>query len=310
MADLPRLTGNRILGAADSRSARSIEAFARPLVVALLAGTSLAAFLAHWQGVFPRDMADYWDAALRLRAGEELYVAGLDGRVSEYRYAPWFAYLWVPLTFLPRDAVTVAWIVLMAVMALAVTVDVGRRGWEGLALALVLGVQLFWWVRGGNVQPLMIAALYFGLGRRWGPVAVAGAATLKIVPIFFVLVYVGRREWSRVAWTLAITLVLAAPVLLYDLGGYGTGVDSGDVNRSLFVISPVIWGLVAIIVAAVAFAAAMRRSWATPAWAATAAIASLPRLFLGDLTLLLPALARFPRAADPPGPPEEGSAGL
>jgi hypothetical protein len=268
-----------------------VEVAARYIAVTVIAGLSIAALLVHWQGVHPWDMTDYWDAALRLRSGEELYIAGVADRVSEYRYAPWFAYLWVPLTHLPRGFVTDAWIGLLGVAAAAVTIDVGRRGWAGLALGALLGVQLAWWVRGGNVQPLMVAAMYFGLRTRTGPLAIAMGATLKAVPLAFVLVYLARREWGRVGWTLGLTCALAAPLLLHDLSNYGTGVDPTGWNLSLFAVSPVAWAVVAALAGGAAIVTAWRRSITTSVWSAVAALAALPRLFLGDATLLLVAAA-------------------
>lgn len=59
--------------------------------------------------MFGSDVAAYWGAAERIRAGEPLYVAGVANASDLYRYAPWFAYAWVPLTYLPSDIVTSAW---------------------------------------------------------------------------------------------------------------------------------------------------------------------------------------------------------
>lgn len=265
-----------------------VEYVSRFVAVGLIAGVSLAGLLAHWQGVYPWDMDVYWDAAMRLRSGDELYLMGMpDDGISEYRYTPWFAYLWIPLTYLPHDLVTSVWVALMAAAALAVTISLVRRGWAGLALALLLGVQMAWWVRGGNVQPLMIAGLYFGMRTRSGPIAIAAAATLKIVPIAFVLVYVARREWSKVAWTIGATVALAAPLLLHDLSGYGSGVDAAATNHSLILVSPVLWAIVVAGGGLVAIWSAWRRSPLTSAWASVAALVALPRLLTGDLTLLL-----------------------
>src|SRR5688572_17869256 len=56
------------------------------------------------------DMNAYWDAAMRLRVGGELCPPASDVTASDvYRYSPWFAWLWVPLTSLPRGLVNVAW---------------------------------------------------------------------------------------------------------------------------------------------------------------------------------------------------------
>src|SRR5919106_4316637 len=68
-----------------------------------------------------KDMNAYWDAGLRLRAGEPLFPPVSDVLASEvYRYSPWFAWLWAPLTLLPREIVNVLWsAVLLAASAAA-----------------------------------------------------------------------------------------------------------------------------------------------------------------------------------------------
>src|SRR5688572_21151847 len=56
------------------------------------------------------DVDAYWDAAMRLRASEALYPVGLNPNAYQvFRYAPWFAWLWVPLTFLPKVVAFSLW---------------------------------------------------------------------------------------------------------------------------------------------------------------------------------------------------------
>ncbi len=78
------------------------------------------------------DVAAYWNAAERLRDGQPLYVAGPPNASDLYRYAPWFAVAWIPLTYLPHDAVVAAWVGLMIAAALASTVPLLWRGPTGL----------------------------------------------------------------------------------------------------------------------------------------------------------------------------------
>src|SRR5688500_18548027 len=67
------------------------------------------------------DVDAYWGAAMRLREGESLYIAHSDVDASDvYRYAPWFAWAWVPFTFLPRQTVEGAWAVSLIVASLTV----------------------------------------------------------------------------------------------------------------------------------------------------------------------------------------------
>lgn len=304
----PRLGGVPWVAVDQLKASRGIRAICashaaigliRPLVVAFVVAISLVALGLHWKGLSGFDMDQYWAAAMRIRADEPLYVAGAGDRVSHYRYTPWFAYAWIPLTFLDHAFVAAVWASAGFAASAAVVLDVARRGWAGIAVASFLGVELLWWVRGGNVQPLMIAALYFGVRTRAGPALVAAAATLKVAPILFVLVYIARREWRRAAWTLGLTALLSVPVLLHDLSGFGSGIDTASTNMSLFLISPVVWLTAAAGAAAAATWVAFVRPRDVGLASSIAAIAALPRLFMGDLTLLLVAIGidgeRLPR---------------
>src|SRR5918992_563782 len=138
------------------------------------------------------DATAYWNAGLRLRAGEPLYPSLTDVDASNvYRYAPWFAWLAVPVTFLPIEAAAVLW---------------------SAVLLSASGVALL---------PL-VRALVHGVERRSGPLWIAIAASLKATPILFALVYLGRRQYWRAAMAAAATALLVAPALLYDLRGYVT----------------------------------------------------------------------------------------
>src|SRR6185503_3649788 len=131
-------------------------------LVLLLALMAFALFTYALNREVGSDVAAYLGAAERIRAGEPLYVAGVANASDLYRYAPWFAYAWVPLTYLPRQLVTDMWVVLMLVAALASTLPLLRRGWAGTAAtALFLPLQ----VQGamfGNVQPLLVLMLLWG----------------------------------------------------------------------------------------------------------------------------------------------------
>lgn len=82
------------------------ERVARPAVMAIALAFALSTIWvtlrAHWAG---GDMGAYWEAAIRLREGQPLYVPHADvNAVNVYRYAPWFAWAWIPLTSLPRGS--------------------------------------------------------------------------------------------------------------------------------------------------------------------------------------------------------------
>lgn len=226
------------------------------------------------------DAGAYWHAALRLREGAPLYpaVANIDAS-DVYRYAPWFAWLTVPFTYLPQQVAGALWsVALLAASALAVVPMVRGRAWLQVAffLPILVGISAV-----GNVQPLLVAALMWSVGRRSGPLWIGVVASLKIFPILFVAVYLGRREWSRAVVAIAVSVALWAPALLYDLRGYST--DAGQA-ASLFAV-PAVWALVIGAGVLLTLRLAMTRfAWLA---AATTVLLSLPRLFLYDVTYLM-----------------------
>lgn len=227
-----------------------------------------------------RDMNAYWDAAVRLREGQPLFSPAINIEASEvYRYSPWFAWLWVPLTFLPRLAVNIIWsTVLMAASAAAVLPLAQRRKWVLVAFFLPILIAIS---AGGNVQALLIATLILGVERRSGPVWIAAAASLKLFPFLLVLAYVARREWRRALVALVLTALLLAPFLLYDLSGYIT--DAG--GAALLWRWPLVYSAVVVVSGLVTIRLGRTRyRWLVAAFTVTMA---LPRFFLYDVTYLM-----------------------
>jgi len=234
------------------------------------------------------DVAAYWGAAERIRAGEPLYVAGAANASDLYRYAPWFAYAWVPLTFLPRDFVTTAWVGLMLLAALASTLPLIRHGLAGTAaFALFAPLQMQGAVF-GNVQPLLVLMLLWGVERRSGPLWIAIGASLKAVPLLLALVYAGRGEWLRAGLAVLLTAILVAPALLFDLSGYST--DAGPGQMSLTAVAIPLYVVVAVVTAAlVCLGARSRHGWLL---GALAMLMALPRALTYETGFLLAGLAR------------------
>jgi hypothetical protein len=191
------------------------------------------------------DVRAYWDAALRVREGLPLYGGvGDPNSYAVFRYAPWFAWMWVPLTYLPRQAAELIWGGVLAASSLGVLAALVRlRTAAAVALAVLLLPMFFSLVQVGNVQPLLVALLAFGISRRTGPLWIALAASIKATPILYMLVYVARRQWTRVAVALAITAILLAPLLLADLSSYET--DPGASFSLYYYASPLVWAIVA-----------------------------------------------------------------
>lgn len=233
------------------------------------------------------DVRAYWEAALRLRDGLPLY-GGTDDPNSYgvYRYAPWFAYLWVPLTYLPRNVAELLWGGVLAASALAVVIAVVRlRTAAAIALALLLLPMFHSLVQVGNVQPLLVATLAFGVSRRSGPLWIGLAASLKATPILYTLVYVARRQWVRLAVSLLITGVLLVPFLFTDLGGYTT--DPGASFSLYYYVSPVAWAAAAgAAVLLAAWLAWQRSQWVWVAASVAVALAT-PRTHATYATFLV-----------------------
>lgn len=264
------------------------------LVLAAAAYTLIDA-LRDWSA---SDVDAYWNAAMRLRSGEPLYALSYSvGAHDIYRYAPWFAFAWVPLTYLPRAAVTVGWTaILLAASGAAIWPTLRQRGWSTTLVSALLGSMLVWTTAKGNVQPLMVAALVHGVRARGGPLAIALAASLKAAPIALIAVYFGRRQWGRAAMTILLTAVLTAPMVLFDLSGYER--NPGLSASVYYLLGPGLW----LVAAAAAFATAILLARTRWRWVggAMAAIAAFPRLLSYDASLLLIATGR--RDAQDPTP--------
>jgi hypothetical protein len=226
------------------------------------------------------DASAYWNAALRLRAGEALYPPVLIAEASEvYRYSPWFAWAAVPFTFLPAQLAGALWsLILLAASAVALVPLVRARAWLLVALfaPILVGISAV-----GNVQPLIVAALVHGVERRGGPLAIAAAASLKIFPLLFALVYAGRRQWLQFGAAVVLTALLWAPALLYDLSTYPSQAGRAV---SLFSVPVVYVAVAGLAIGATLALARTRWAWLT---AAATVILALPRLFVYDVTALL-----------------------
>lgn len=267
-------------------SLRTVQRF----VVAVLFGSMLVwVYLIAGDWNFG-DINAYWLAAHRLRDGQPLYLGTLNpDSYQVFRYAPWFAWIWVPLTYLPRTLVDWGWAAILAVASGAVLVQIVRlRTPAAWAFAFVITPWLLSLVQVGNIQPLIVAALAFGISRRSGPIWIAITASLKGAPLAFALVYLARREWLRIGLTVVATAVLLAPYLLYDLSGYQT--DPGRSVSFYYYVSPLAWGVMAAAASLAAVMLAIRRSEYVWVAAAIAVILLAPRTHVTYTTYLVVAL--------------------
>jgi hypothetical protein len=234
------------------------------------------------------DVDAYWDAALRLRNGQPLYPEGMNPDYYRvFRYAPWFAWLWVPLTYLPQQLVEWAWGAILAVATLAIFYSLLRlRSAAAVALAMLIAPWLVSLVQVGNIQPLVVAALGFGMSRRSAPIWIGITASLKAVPILWVIVLLARRQWLAVVAAIAVAALLAGTFLLYDLDGYVT--DPGASAFSLYYyVSPLAWAIGAVMSTAIAlYLAWIRSDWVWPA-VAVAVMLVAPRSHVTYATYLV-----------------------
>jgi hypothetical protein len=205
--------------------------------------------------------------------------------VESYRYGAWFAALWIPFINAPREWVEVVWSAVLLACTAAVMVSlVMEHGERGLPVALFAGGLLISATAGGNVQPLLVAALYLGMHRPTGPLWIGLAASVKLVPILYLIPWIGRRQWGRATVAVLIMAIGLAPTALFDVPAVVT--DPGtETYPSLFVWLGLAGGafLVALMVARTRYA------WIA---AGTAAVLALPRLLSVDLALILPAAGR------------------
>lgn len=263
---------------------------ARSVVLAFVVAITVLNVIWAIQDWHLHDMDVYWTAGHQWRdVGNPYGITSATSHDSVYRYAPWFAALWVPLTFLPRFAVNVGWSALLIITSFTAVwplLRASRR--SAVPLAMLMWGILFGMAAIGNVHGLMIAWLVWGAERRSGPLWIALAASLKVVPILYVLIYVGRRQWDRAAASVVLAVVLIAPMLLFERPPLATEFGA---SNSLWNLAPWLWfaALPLSLAAAVLFAF----RWNRLAWPAIGAISNvvLPRLFVYDITFLLPGLA-------------------
>jgi hypothetical protein len=272
-----------ITGLLDPTGLSVRERIARIGALAIIVAMAIANIVWTLQTWPMGDIQIYWDAGERIRSGEPLYPG--TSAYTSYRYAPWFAWLWAGLTYLPYDLVAVVWQAMLLVATTVVAIPFVRRGLIGLAVAGLLIPLLFAVSAGGNVQALLVASLLFGIDRRSGPLWIAIAASLRATPFLFVAVYAARREWGRFWLTIGLTAVLVSPMLLYQPETLLTDVAGRE--PGLLAVSPILWGLGAAGAIAVLVFLAWRRSPYVALAAAAAAIVSSPKLFGYDVTTLL-----------------------
>ena len=194
----------------DGRVSTRQVRLAKTVVAGLVIGLGVANLWFSITGWTLSDASAYWEAAHRLREGGELYPAVANVEASNvYRYAPWFAWLAIPFTYLPVQVAGALWSLVLVAASTAAVIPMARRGallQVAFFFPILIGISAV-----GNAQALMVAWLVWGVERRSGPIWIALAASLKAVPLLLALVYLGRREWLRAVLCVVFTALLVAP---------------------------------------------------------------------------------------------------
>jgi glycosyl transferase family 87 len=247
------------------------------------------------------DAEAYWLAAQRLREGSSLYGGPRGDETQIYRYAPWFAYAWLPLTYLAHDAAFAVWRgILLAASLGAIWPLLRRPTLASVTLAVLFGGLLVSALPPANATPLIVGALVVGLRTRIGPVLLGLGGSLKVFPLLFVSGYLAERRWLHAAVAIGVAAILWVHVLAFDVGLFaqigGPSFYVGGV--SLIGVSILLWLPVAIACLLAAGVLVVRRSpWI---WLAAGAAIPLavPRVWLPDAAYLLPGAIMLMRAIE------------
>ena len=233
------------------------------------------------------DVRAYYDAGARLNAGLPLYVqSATTDDPGFYRYPPLLAIAFRPLALLPFEAAALVWEGFLLVLFAATLVRLGLRNrWTWIVTGW-LAAPIAWSLAVGQAQ--VAVTFLLALGSPW---AIALAGQLKLLPVVAAIYWVGRRDWRSIgrfaAWLVALTLLsyLLEPAGTIAFIGFSDLGQVGNIqNRSLYALSPLLWGVFVVGLLAVAVRLAPTRAgWAL---AVVASVLVSPRLLLYQLSTL------------------------
>jgi hypothetical protein len=278
-------------------------------VVALLGAVLVIG--AGWTPNVQPDADAYWHAAQRLREGHPLYLPAGPDETEVYRYAPWFAYVWLPLTFLSQSAAFTVWRAILLVAACAAVIPLVRRpSPAGITLAVLVFSLLVSNLPAANVTTLMVGVLAIGLPTRAGPILLGAAGSLKVFPLLLVAGYLAERRWRDAAIAIGVAAVLWLHVLAFGLDSYPTTTVGGDSfylgGVSLLALHPVLLLVVGVVLLLAGVILVWRGSRWTWLLAGAAIPTVVPRVWLPDAAWVAPAAAMMAR--DPSGDSSSGRA--
>jgi hypothetical protein len=233
------------------------------------------------------DIRAYYDAGARLNAGLPLYIqTATTDDPGFYRYPPLLAIAFRPLALLPYETAALIWEGFLLVLFGLTLVRMGLRNqWTWIVTGWLAG-PIAWSLTVGQAQ--VAVTFLVALGSPW---AIALAGHLKLLPVVIALYWIGRRDWRAlarfVAWVVgfgALSFVLE-PAGTVAFIGFSDLAQVGNVeNRSLYAISPVLWGVFVVCLLALAVRFAPTRAGWALAVAASALIS--PRLLLYQVSTL------------------------
>lgn len=186
------------------------------LAVAILSGLFFIGIGAFAPPSSPGDESAYWLAAQRITHGGPLFTQVVTDEEELYRYAPWLAWLWIPLTWLPQSVAYLVWEAFLLACAVYVVATFAKMGGAGVVIA-ALCLPLVGAVASGNVGTAVIALLVW---RRSDPWSVGIAGSLKLYPLLLCAGYVAERRWRDCIIAVGVAAVLWLPVAFYGLSGY------------------------------------------------------------------------------------------
>lgn len=242
------------------------------------------------------DVHAYYDAAVRLNAGQPLYpLDGDPSRPTFYFYPPLLATVMQPFAGLPFHVFAIGWTVIVFASFVALVRRLGARRRTFIALGL-LGIPIGWALAVAQAHVPM--TLLMAIGQPW---SIALAANIKLFPILIALWWIGRRDAGAVAALVAWLVLFAGAQWLLEPAGSAAffsaiGLDQtiGIRNFSPFAVSPVFW-VVLMAIGGVATLILAPTRWGWPAAIILATLAS-PRLLVYMLVGLLAAV----RESEPP----------
>lgn len=201
---------------------RRIRAVVRALfvIVGILAIAKLTTRAHQDNGV--GDHVMFFRASRAMLAGENPYVHG-------YLYLPFFAFLLTPIAVLPPMAYGLVWglflgglwIFARSLIRKVLKTKEGELHWAADILPSVLLFRYIYngWGLGQVVLPLLVLSLFALLHERRGDEIRAAfclsfAAAIKFFPAFLGIVFIARRRWRAVVWTVPFGILLTAlPIL-------------------------------------------------------------------------------------------------